>query len=59
MRISSDDHSLRISMESLKLNNSDQGEEQIRGNQPNLWRRQNNQSKDGQVDQIEYDWNQV
>ena len=46
-------------MESLKLNNSDQGEEQIRGNQPNLCRRQNNQSKDGQVDQIEYDWNQV
>ena len=42
MRIPSDDHNLRISMENLKLKDSDQGEEHIRGNEPSLLRGQNN-----------------
>ena len=55
MRIPSDDHSLRISMENLKLKDSDEGEEHIRGNQPRLLRWQNNELIGRQVDQTEDD----
>ena len=43
MKIPSDDHSLRISMEYLKLKDSEQGEKHIRANKPSLLSEQNNQ----------------
>lgn len=49
MRIPTEDHSLRINMENLKLKDSDQGEEH-RGNQPSLLRGQNNQLIGEQVE---------
>ena len=51
MRMPSDDHSLRINMENLKLKDSDPGEEH-RGKQPILLRGQNNQLIGGQVEDI-------
>ena len=52
MRIPNNNHSLGISMENLKLRDSDQGAEHIRGNQPSLLRGQNNQLTDEKVDQV-------
>lgn len=39
-------------MENLKLRDSDQDVEHIRGNQPSLLRGQNNQLTDEKVDQV-------